>query len=71
MNNKDYKKTRMELMSYAKECIRRKSESSDQGNHGSNWFRKMQQPHTYLVGNKEFVFSVINIDGRVYMNKIF
>ena len=70
MNGKDYKKTRMELMNYAKENIKGNYSTSESPQH-SNWFRKMQQPHTYLVGNKEFVFSVINIDGRVYMNKIF
>ena len=70
MNNKDYIKLRKEMMDYTKENIKNNYSSSSSPQH-DNWFRKMKQPHHYIVGNNEFVFSVIDIDSRIYINKIF
>ncbi len=70
MTNKDYAKLRKEFLDYAKENIKQNISSSEDFN-GDNWFKKMKQPHNYIVGNNEFVFSVIDIDGKLYISKIF
>ena len=70
MNGKDYKKTRMNIMNFAKDCIKQNNESSEQPG-DSLWFKKMLHKHQYIAGNNEFVFSIMDIEGRIYMNKIF
>ena len=70
MNGSYHSLLRKELLAYAKECISRKCESSDQGNHGRNWFRKMYRPDKYIVGNDTHIFVIIKTNNKLYMNKI-
>ncbi len=70
MDAKNYKKQRQQIMIFAQEAIKDQSSTSERPS-DKLWFRKMLQKHHYLAGNKEFAFSVIDIEGRIYMNKIF
>ena len=70
MDSKGYREKRMQIMNFAKDCIKEKYQSSEQPE-DQLWFKTMLHKHQYIAGNKEFVFSVIDIEGRIYMNKIF
>jgi len=70
MDDKSYKKIRKEVMDFAKDAIKNKYQSLEQPE-DKLWFKNMKQKHHYIAGNYDIVFSVIDIDGRIYMSKIF
>ena len=65
-----YKEQRKQILEYAKEAITSRSEASQEMN-GDIWFRKMNQDHAFIAGNKNYVFHIMQIENRYYMNKIY
>ncbi len=65
-----YKKQRKQILEYAKQAIQERNTTSEEFI-GDIWFRKMNQDHNYIAGNKEYIFHIVNIENRYYMNKIY
>ena len=65
-----YREDKQRIKDYAIKCIEDKSSTSQEFN-GDLWFRKMKQKGHYIAGSKDYAFLIIDMDGRIYMNKIY
>ena len=64
-----YKEEKERIKQYAIDVIKKHApESQDLGD---LWFRRMNQKGHYLAGSKDYAFLIIDMGGRIYMNKIY
>jgi len=65
-----YKEQKKEIFEYAKKAIEEKYTKTEEFI-GDFWFRKMNDNHNFIVGNKYYVFHVKHVYDKYYMNKIY